>query len=130
MNKNFYKKIFDNSRDALFIEDMSGNIIEVNKKACDILGYSKDELLKLNVDDLVLEEKYNISKNNLNKKNIFETKNIKKNGEVVPVEFRINIFKEENKSYLIVSLNDITERKKNFKKINKQKKLLDNIIGL
>lgn len=38
--------------DALFVHDHSGRFIEVNAKACEILGYAREELLSMSVSDV------------------------------------------------------------------------------
>lgn len=38
--------------DALFVHDHSGRFIEINDMACESLGYSREELLNLNVTDI------------------------------------------------------------------------------
>ncbi|MDP1622765.1 MAG: PAS domain S-box protein [Bacteroidales bacterium] len=51
-----HKSYVENAPDGVFITDLSGNYIEVNKAACRITGYSKDELLTMCVKDLVPED--------------------------------------------------------------------------
>jgi formate hydrogenlyase transcriptional activator len=43
-----FRKIFDHSNDAIFVIDPErDSFLDVNSKACDLLGYSRDELLAL-----------------------------------------------------------------------------------
>ncbi len=51
-----YRSYIDNAPDGVFIVDESGKYIEVNDAACRITGYSKEELLKLSISDLLPEE--------------------------------------------------------------------------
>lgn len=52
--KDKFLNIFNNSTDAIFIGDPDKNlIVDVNAKACEILGYSKEELLKVNLTELI-----------------------------------------------------------------------------
>ena len=46
--------ILDNVVDPIFVHDIQGNFIYVNQNACKSLGYTKDELMKLNLHDLVI----------------------------------------------------------------------------
>lgn len=49
-----FLNIFNNSTDAIFIGDPDKNlVIDVNPKACELLGYKKDELLKINLTELI-----------------------------------------------------------------------------
>ncbi len=51
-----YKSYIDNAPDGVFISDENGKYIEVNKAACVITGYSKEELLNLSLPDVLTEE--------------------------------------------------------------------------
>ncbi|HET7853538.1 MAG TPA: PAS domain-containing protein, partial [Candidatus Methylomirabilis sp.] len=43
-----FRKIFDHSNDAIFVIDPERDrLLDVNSKACDLLGYSRDEILSL-----------------------------------------------------------------------------------
>lgn len=42
----------ENAGDALFVFDREGNILEVNRRACGSLGYARDELLSLSINDV------------------------------------------------------------------------------
>lgn len=48
-----FRIITENSADAIFITDKDGKYIYVNKQAVDLLGYSKEELLKLTIIDII-----------------------------------------------------------------------------
>ncbi len=47
-----FKKYVENSPYGVFVEDNEGNYVEVNEKACEITGYSEEELLDMNILDL------------------------------------------------------------------------------
>ncbi|NSW84709.1 MAG: PAS domain S-box protein [Syntrophobacteraceae bacterium] len=48
-----FRTIFDSVNEAIFIhEQESGAIIEVNRKTCEMYGYSPDEIRRLSVEDL------------------------------------------------------------------------------
>ncbi|MCG7908872.1 MAG: PAS domain S-box protein [Candidatus Thiodiazotropha taylori] len=48
-----YRAIFNASEDSIFLHDKdTGAIIDMNEKACQSYGYSKEEFLKLNVGDI------------------------------------------------------------------------------
>lgn len=47
-----YSEIFDKASDGIFVIDTAtGDIIEVNNKACQITGYSKQQMLKMRTGD-------------------------------------------------------------------------------
>ena len=48
-----FRTIFDSVSDLIFVRDFeTGAIVEVNHSACEILGYTRDEMLNLKVGDL------------------------------------------------------------------------------
>ena len=48
-----YKIIFDSVYDAILVENRDGKILDVNKRACEIYGFSYEEFLKTKVTDIV-----------------------------------------------------------------------------
>ena len=46
----------DNGPLAIFVADENGRYVAVNTLACDLLGYTRSELLELNAHDLALNE--------------------------------------------------------------------------
>jgi len=51
-----YRTLVEQASDGIFVADQQGNYVEVNSKACAMLGYTRDELLNLNLRDLIPEE--------------------------------------------------------------------------
>jgi PAS domain S-box-containing protein len=47
-----YRYLFNESNDAIFVHSIDGQILYVNKKAVNIFGYKKDELLKMTINEL------------------------------------------------------------------------------
>ncbi len=48
-----YRAIFDAAEDAIFVHDIeTAAIVDVNARACEDFGYSRDELLRLTIGDL------------------------------------------------------------------------------
>ena len=50
--KNFHNLV-SQSPDGVFIIDSSGNILTINKAMCDELGYSEEEMLKMNIWNII-----------------------------------------------------------------------------
>lgn len=51
-----YRSLFDNSMDGLLSADDQGNYVDANPAVCELLGYSRDELLQLNIRDITQPE--------------------------------------------------------------------------
>ncbi|MBX2942601.1 MAG: PAS domain S-box protein [Cyclobacteriaceae bacterium] len=53
VSENKYRSLFEQASDFIAIVDFNGNFIDVNESWCTTFGYSKDELMNLNVEDLM-----------------------------------------------------------------------------
>jgi diguanylate cyclase (GGDEF)-like protein/PAS domain S-box-containing protein len=52
-NEQRFRTIFEFVNDLIFVHDLeTGAVVEVNQRACEVSGYTRDELLKLNIGDL------------------------------------------------------------------------------
>jgi PAS domain S-box-containing protein len=53
-----YRNYIDNAPDGVFVADDTGRYIEVNIAACRITGYSRNELLKMSISDILSKESF------------------------------------------------------------------------
>jgi two-component system, sporulation sensor kinase E len=116
-----YRMLFDSCEDALFVQevkapkDLLTNFIEVNEVAARRLGYSKEELIKMNplhINAYSKDELYQIRKNIFkNKKIFYETTHITKDGSLIPCETNGHLFDYQGKTFLYSNVRDITVRK-------------------
>jgi PAS domain S-box-containing protein len=111
-----HKVLFENSRDTIvYIRKTDGRILDFNKTAITVYGYSRDELLNMTIFDFRYNENISIARGQMNKASnagiIFETVHRKKDGSVFPVE--VSSFSEvmNNESIIISVIRDISERK-------------------
>jgi len=51
-----YREMFENAHDAIWLQDMAGEIIIANKACAEIAGYTSEELVGMNVTDFLSEE--------------------------------------------------------------------------
>ena len=109
------KTLLQTAGDGIHILDLQGNIVEANTSFCKMLGYSSEEILKLNVADFDIqwsrEELPGIIQHFFENPAIFETKNKSKDGTVLDVEVNCTGINLEGKDYLFASSRDITDRK-------------------
>ncbi len=114
---NLYRVLFEHASDALLLIDEDDNILDANHRACDLLGYTCEELLNLSVPDLqapeMRGEKGHVVKSELQHhgENAFESLDIHKNGTRIPVEVTISRFSYRGEPLLLSAIRDITERK-------------------
>ncbi len=52
-----YRTLFEDSKDSIFISSLEGSIIDFNKAAEEMLGYSREELLSMSMNDLYVRRK-------------------------------------------------------------------------
>jgi PAS domain S-box-containing protein len=50
-----YREIFDSAKEAFFVTDLEGNLLDVNAEACRLTKYSREEMLKLRNVDIVVQ---------------------------------------------------------------------------
>ena len=50
-----YRQFLEHFADAFYLQDSEGHFLDVNARACSILGYTKDELLQMRVRDIVVD---------------------------------------------------------------------------
>ena len=128
-----FKGIFEQATAGIAMALPSGIITEVNPKFCDILGYSRNELLNLNVNQLTHPDdlQYGFTGMNLvsDKKYVstqFEKRYIHKKGHIIWANVSLNWINDPNGnvSYGIAVVEDITQRKKNEQVLIKSEKEL------
>ncbi|NHJ49304.1 MAG: PAS domain S-box protein [Asgard group archaeon] len=114
-----FHNLFETTNDGIFILDLDGRYIKVNKKGADLLGYSADELVGRKATDFVAEEELTDSNEKLETIKdgrvwpIFERTIVNRNGERTILEVNASsITNQEGKViYLQTIARDISKRK-------------------
>ncbi len=112
-----FRSIFNNVNDAIYITDLKGNFLEVNKVTCDTLGYSKDELLKMQRWEIMLHHSPQQMDKKINavfKQNEFfsESVHVSRDGTLIPVELSSRNINYEGKDAIISIARDLSESKR------------------
>ena len=111
-----YRNIFEGVQDAIFVESPSGEILDVNQRACEMFGYSHAEFLAKSVADLVPPGSQVVYADVDNQvslpANLVETMNLRANGENFPVELSVRLQNLSGKTAMLVVVREITERKR------------------
>lgn len=107
----------DHGADPAFWMGKDGRFIYVNDAACSVLGYSRDELLKMrvfDVDMVLTEDLWEPHWNDLRRQGSFamESSHRAKSGKIIPVEVTVNYMEYEGQEYNCAFARDISERKK------------------
>ena len=115
-SKSRYEGILQNTIEAYWRVDEKGRIVEANKAICQMLGYSKDELLRLSVTDLEVIESAEETRKHVEKvmregHDIFESQHRCRNGRIIDVEISASVASDAPGN-IDVFHNDVTERKR------------------
>ena len=108
-----YHSLIDQATDAIYLMDSDRNFIEVNVTMCEMTGYSKEELLQMNVVEILDQAELKGSplpeiSSYLGKPPI-ERKFIKKNGDPFIAEVNVKVFPDDR---VMVIARDVTLRNK------------------
>ena len=111
-----YLDLFNHANDTIIIHDYQGNIINANRKASELTGYTYDELMNMNLIALKpesLPNRDNIFNNIINKgSDTFESELLKKNGTIIEIEVSANLANYHGKGLIQSFIRDITDRKR------------------
>lgn len=116
-----YRELFTNSRDGLVFCDIDGNFMQANTAFEQMIGYTTEELLQLNYEDITPKKwrhiERNIMHNQLLKRgftDLYTKEYIRKDGTIFPVEIQgyLTYDKESAPNGSWALIRDITERQK------------------
>ena len=116
-----YKDLFDHATDAIYTHDLQGNYTSGNEAAIRMLGYSREELLKMNFKDIVDPDYLSAVAENLRKKiqngvettGPYEVLVRSKDGAPLWVEITSRAITKDGKPVAIHgTARDVTERKR------------------
>ena len=103
--------------DAVFLVSAGARILDVNEAACEMLGYTRDELLSKMVHDIDTNfprENWQTRWQHLKVRKFFsyESRHQKKDGTVIQTDTTINFLVHEGGEYACAFMRDITDRKR------------------
>jgi|GEM_PF-1891687 len=129
----FTQFAIDNSADQIFWIDEDARFTYVNNHACQTLGYSREELLHMTVQDIDPNYAQDIRPDfrrrlEENRHLIIESTHRTKGGVLYPVEIRSNYLKFGNRAYNCAFIQDITERKRAEEDVRLRNRRLNDII--
>jgi PAS domain S-box-containing protein len=125
-----YRCLFEQAADAIVVSDSrTGAILEFNDKACDMLGYTREEFGKLSVSDIEAIEPAeeilaHIKKIVRQSSDTFETKQRKKDGTLCDIFVSAKLITIGGRQYIQGIWRDITERKTTEEKLHEYQRQL------
>jgi two-component system sporulation sensor kinase A len=111
-----FRALVENAADMFLVINPQGQIVNTNQRACDILGYTRDELLHLSIADIdakylpheivQLRQQFTIGTPYR-----LESIHRRKDGTTFPIEASICLFESDDSWLELALVRDITERK-------------------
>ncbi|MDW5562177.1 MAG: PAS domain S-box protein [Methanomassiliicoccus sp.] len=119
-----FRDIFNSTNDAIFVADPEGSFLEVNDAACQQLGYTREEMLRLGPSRITTPEisvrvPVDISDTIGSGHKIFESAHMTKDGRRIPVELSTRTISFGGRKAILAVVRDITERKRYEEKIKR-----------
>ncbi len=122
-----FRQAFNSIKDLIFlygvnIKGVPSNLLEVNKFACDMLGYTGEELKTMNIYDLIDEKNIaDMHKILTQGHSGFEIYYVCKNGQRLPTRVNCYIFASDGEKFALIIASDVTEQKKTEEALLKSK---------
>jgi PAS domain S-box-containing protein len=114
-----YRELFENSKDAIYVHDMSGRYTSVNRAAERLSGYTREELIGRHFSDVVTPEYARQVREQLCRRleesgeTTYEVELITKQGQRLPVEVSSRLIVENGLPIGVQGcMRDISERKR------------------
>lgn len=112
-----FRAFFDQAVDAMYLHAEDGRILDVNRQACDSLGYSKEEMVGRGAElfDPMLDRHKVVTMTELLMRGIplhFDTQHRRKDGTQFPVEVWAKAFSVGDATRVVSVARDLTERER------------------
>jgi PAS domain S-box-containing protein len=131
--ENRFNSIWNHVNEGILISDKSGKIVLANPRCAALFGYSEEEMLKIDVDQLIPDaarsrhkqhrEQYNDKPANRLMGHHVTLYGLKKDSSVFPVEISLSHYNSQGETFVIAFVVEVTERLKfqeDLKRMNKQ----------
>ncbi|PLX83632.1 MAG: hypothetical protein C0617_10875 [Desulfuromonas sp.] len=111
-----FRTLVEQAAGAFFVHDMTGRIVDVNRQACVMLGYSREELLELCIGDIETRSREMDVESTWKQMRPGEPFLVdglarRKDGTELPVEVRICQYRLQGELFISAMVQDISERR-------------------
>ena len=139
-SRNLFGSVIESALDAMVIADGKSRILEWNRKAELIFGWSREEALGQTLSKLIIPQHHREGHSKgmshyhatghgpvLNKS--FETQGLRRNGEIFDIELFITSVKIDNEEVFSSFIRDITQSKQLTKDLEKERELNSELLN-
>jgi len=131
-----YRLLFNSGNDAVFVHgwpqgEQPGPFVQVNDVACQLLGYTREELKNLTPSDIMPSGVDNNDTHRLaaGKPVLFEIEQTTKTGHHIPVEISSRSFDMEGENMVLSIARDITQRKQAERELTQYREHLEELVS-
>ena len=125
-----YRTLFENANDIIYVHDLEGNYLSLNQAGERALGYTREEVLKLNVRDVTTPEHFEIAQEMLASKiagdaheTTYEADCLTKDGRVITLEINSSVVYKNSKPFALQAIaRDVTQRRRTEEALNRSEK--------
>jgi len=127
------KRLIDKFNLGFVILDDNHNILEANKTFCDNLGYTQDEIVKLNAKDYIADFQARIITQKIEENKPFyfgdDNRHTKKNGKEIPVKGYGSVTRINNTRISICLYENISDQVESYQRLETSEMMLKNFIS-
>ncbi|BDZ70931.1 sensor histidine kinase [Methanobacterium petrolearium] len=116
-----FRALLDETNDAIFLSDVpSHRFADFNNSACEQLGYSPQEMMKMSVENIIAPDEIQKMKDlisnliegkHLKNRKTIETVLLRQDNSLITVEINISLVRFSDDFYMVMVARDISERK-------------------
>ena len=112
-----FSGLFENSPDAIFVENLRGRVLDVNSAGCRLQGLTREELIGAEMTDLVAPEERASMRTGFQRLvsgegQQLESVSLAADGRRTPVEIRASRIEYAGQPALLLHVRDVSERKR------------------
>lgn len=132
-----HRELVENAHDLIYSHDLAGRFTSINRTAERLTGYTRDELMRMGMDAVVVPEHFRVARDNIAKKleqpdlvTYYELEIVAKDGRHIPLEVSTRLIWEGGEPVGVQGIaRDLTERKRAEAELARTTNELQNIMS-
>jgi len=119
-----HERLLEYAAEMIYVHDREGKLLEVNRRACQMLGYAREELLSKNLRDLIAgshaERHAELwTQVQTDGTATIEVYHQRKDGTRFPAEVRVAVFESDARPLMLCLARDVSERRQAVEEIRR-----------